>query len=193
MTESKKSSPLVRIVAGLIAIALAAFGVNKLGDDEPNPADASQAESASGGSASSETQDGEGTGGESDAGGSSRDGSADGGSTGGDAAGDREPGDSDAGENSRILVEVPGVGTVDVTDTLARIDRGEKHPHRNDGSVFQNREGLLPDHPRGYYREYVHPTPGYSGPGARRLVIGNGGEIYYTHDHYESFTRVNPD
>jgi hypothetical protein len=45
--------------------------------------------------------------------------------------------------------------TVGVADTLARIARGESFPHRNDGAVFQNREGLLPRQAPGYYREYV--------------------------------------
>jgi len=71
--------------------------------------------------------------------------------------------------------------------TLARIKAGVKFPHRNDGTVFHNREGLLPAKPPGYYTEYVHPTPGVGGPGAQRVVIGKGGEIYYTPDHYKSF------
>ena len=71
-----------------------------------------------------------------------------------------------------------------------RIERGESDPHDNDGSVFQNREGLLPDQPRGYYREYVVRTPGLSSVGPQRLILGENGEAYYTSDHYESFTQV---
>jgi len=74
--------------------------------------------------------------------------------------------------------------------TLDRIARGESFPHRDDGTVFGNREGLLPSQPYGYYHEYVHPTPGVRGPGARRVVIGRSGEVYYTSDHYRSFTRL---
>jgi guanyl-specific ribonuclease Sa len=74
--------------------------------------------------------------------------------------------------------------------TLTRIDKGVKFPHRNDGSIFQNKEGLLPKKPPGYYREYVHPTPGINGPGAQRVVVGQGGEIYYTPDHYGTFVPV---
>jgi uncharacterized Zn-binding protein involved in type VI secretion len=74
--------------------------------------------------------------------------------------------------------------------TFERINAGQKFPHRNDGAVFKNREGKLPSQPAGYYREYVHPTPGAKGPGAQRIVIGQGGEAYYTPDHYKSFTRV---
>jgi guanyl-specific ribonuclease Sa len=74
--------------------------------------------------------------------------------------------------------------------TLDRIARGERNPHRNDGSVFGNRERLLPIKPRGYYREYVHPTPGVSHAGARRIVTGKAGEVYYTADHYQSFVRL---
>ena len=71
-------------------------------------------------------------------------------------------------------------GDVDVSGTLARIRRGESFPHRNDGSVFQNREGRLPRKPSGYYHEYVHPTPKLRGPGPQRIIIGEGQEVYYT-------------
>jgi ribonuclease T1 len=81
-------------------------------------------------------------------------------------------------------------GDVDLAPALARIERGEKDPHRNDGGVFGNREGRLPARERGYYREYVVRTPGISHAGPQRLIIGGGGEVYYTSDHYESFRRI---
>lgn len=88
-----------------------------------------------------------------------------------------------------LIVQGPR-GRTDLVPTLLRIERGEKHSHRNDGSVFQNREKRLPRKARGYYREYVHPTRGMRGPGPQRLVIGNGDEVYYTADHYETFRRI---
>ena len=81
-------------------------------------------------------------------------------------------------------------GDVDLAPALARIERGEKDPHRNDGGVFGNREGRLPARERGYYREFVVRTPGISHAGPQRLIIGSGGEVYYTYDHYESFRRI---
>jgi len=66
--------------------------------------------------------------------------------------------------------------TVDLGPTLDRIARGERFPHRNDGTIFRNREGLLPAKREGYYREYVHPTPNVPGPGPQRIVIGEGGD-----------------
>jgi len=75
----------------------------------------------------------------------------------------------------------------EVQGTLARIRSGQGFPHRNDGTVFQNREGVLPAKPIGYYREWVHPTPGVAGPGSQRVVTGQGGEAYYTPDHYRTF------
>lgn len=81
-------------------------------------------------------------------------------------------------------------GDIDLGPTLARIRAGEHFPHRNDGAVFQNREGRLPRKPSGYYKEYVHPTPRLSGPGPQRIILGSGGEIYYTGNHYTSFTRL---
>lgn len=78
----------------------------------------------------------------------------------------------------------------EVQSTLTRIRAGQGFPHRNDGTVFQNREGLLPTKPDGYYREWVHPTPGTRGPGLQRVVTGQGGEVYYTPDHYTTFVPV---
>jgi ribonuclease T1 len=56
--------------------------------------------------------------------------------------------------------------------------------------VFGNFEKLLPLKERGYYREYTVRTPGTKGRGARRIVAGRGGELYYTDDHYQSFERI---
>ncbi len=81
-------------------------------------------------------------------------------------------------------------GDVDLHPTLERIERGDKFPHRNDGSTFRNLEKRLPKQPAGYYTEYVHPTPGIGGPGPQRIIIGKDGEAYYTHDHYNSFRKV---
>ncbi len=89
-----------------------------------------------------------------------------------------------------------GPMSIDLSATMARIERGESHSHRNDGSVFRNRPPsrgaapLLPLKPEGYYREYVHPTPGIGGPGPQRVVLGENGEVFYTPDHYLSFVRV---
>lgn len=83
-------------------------------------------------------------------------------------------------------------GPIDLQPTLDRIKNGERNRHRNDGAVFQNREGKLPRKQAGYYHEYVVPTPGESGPGPQRLIQGATDEIYYTADHYKSFQRVKP-
>jgi ribonuclease T1 len=79
------------------------------------------------------------------------------------------------------------------TEQLVR--RGGPFPYAKDGTVFGNRERLLPRHKRGYYREYTVKTPGSRDRGARRIVCG--GEkpsapdaCYYTADHYASFKRI---
>jgi ribonuclease T1 len=74
--------------------------------------------------------------------------------------------------------------------TLALIRSGGPFPYQQDGRTFGNREKLLPRRERGYYREYTVRTPGAPGRGARRLVAGRGGEVYYTSDHYRSFMRI---
>lgn len=82
-------------------------------------------------------------------------------------------------------------GTMDLGPTLDRIARGEKYPHRNDGSVFGNRERLLPLKPKNWYREYVVPTPGEKGPGPQRVIFGRDGEGFYSPDHYRTFIPLN--
>lgn len=89
-----------------------------------------------------------------------------------------------------------GLPTVAVTDlpaeardTIELIHDGGPFPYDRDGITFQNREGLLPDEPRGYYREYTVPTPGEDDRGARRIITG-GDTMYWTPDHYRSFARI---
>ncbi len=53
--------------------------------------------------------------------------------------------------------------------TYRLIFKGGPFPYDKDGTVFGNRERLLPSHPRGYYREYTVKTPcgaEIGGPGA---------------------------
>jgi len=90
-----------------------------------------------------------------------------------------------------------GTGTVKVSQlpvearqTVTLIDRGGPFPYAKDGVVFGNYEKLLPEQKRGYYHEYTVRTPGSRDRGARRIVTGQGGEIYYTDDHYKSFRTV---
>lgn len=74
--------------------------------------------------------------------------------------------------------------------TVALIESDGPFPYDQDGAVFQNREGILPDEPRGYYREFTVETPGSPDRGARRLVSGADGQLYWTEDHYDSFRRI---
>jgi ribonuclease T1 len=77
-------------------------------------------------------------------------------------------------------------------DTLELIEQGGPYPYSQDGSVFQNREGILPSQSTGYYHEYTVKTPGSSTRGARRIVTGEEyQEDYYTADHYASFDLIN--
>ena len=74
--------------------------------------------------------------------------------------------------------------------TLALIRQGGPFPHHRDGVTFGNRERILPLRERGWYREYTVRTPGASDRGARRIVAGRDGTLYYTDDHYRSFKRI---
>ena len=86
---------------------------------------------------------------------------------------------------------LPAFLPVEAHATLALIARGGPYPHRQDDSVFGNRERRLPQKPRGYYREYTVETPGLGHRGARRIITGGQPplEYYYTDDHYDSFRR----
>lgn len=75
-------------------------------------------------------------------------------------------------------------------ETLALIRKGGPFPHERDGVVFGNREKLLPARERAWYREYTVRTPGERTRGARRIVAGRDGTLYYTDDHYRSFRRI---
>ena len=80
-----------------------------------------------------------------------------------------------------------GRGTVDVRATVEGIESGALKPR----AIFENSEGLLPKQATGYYEEFVQPTPGVSGVGPQRIVRGQGGELYYTPDHYKTFIPLN--
>jgi ribonuclease T1 len=105
------------------------------------------------------------------------------------AKGPREgaaPGDS----VSVPLAELPRQGR----ETYELIRQGGPFPYGKDGTVFGNRERLLPAEKRGFYREYTVRTPGSSDRGARRIVCGGPEKAphacYYTADHYASFRKI---
>ena len=89
------------------------------------------------------------------------------------------------------LAELPP----EAQQTEKLIRAGGPFPYSKDGTVFGNRERMLPRRERGYYREYTVPTPGSrtgalaaSCAAARRPA--NPEVCYYTDDHYASFRRI---
>ena len=107
-----------------------------------------------------------------------------GGFSGGGRSGDADPAD------------LPQVALADLppqaAQVVALIKSGGPFPYSEDGIVFHNYEGLLPAEASGYYHEYTVPTPGASDRGARRIIEGASGELYWTQDHYRSFERISP-
>ena len=90
-----------------------------------------------------------------------------------------------------LLLELP----TEALRTYRAIHSGGPFAYPKDGSVFGNRERLLPDQARGFYREYTVKTPGSSDRGARRIICGGmkptaPEACYYTADHYASFRRI---
>ncbi|RKR36358.1 ribonuclease [Paraburkholderia sp. BL17N1] len=86
--------------------------------------------------------------------------------------------------------QVPG----EAAETLRLIKAGGPFPFSEDGVVFRNSAGLLPQHPRGYYHTYTVRTPGSTDRGQRRIICGGPrkqtGDCYYTDDYYVSFKRI---
>ena len=95
------------------------------------------------------------------------------------------------GSSSIVVAGLPTQGV----EVLARIHEGGPFRYEKDGVVFGNRERLLPNQARGYYREYTVPTPGVRHRGARRIVCGGKqpkrpDACFYTADHYASFRLI---
>ncbi|MEG1770513.1 MAG: ribonuclease domain-containing protein [Comamonas sp.] len=95
----------------------------------------------------------------------------------------------------------PDLSTIALSDlppqgraTHGLIRAGGPFPYAKDGSVFGNRERILPSRKRGYYREYTVSTPRSQDRGARRIVCGGQPRTpdacYYTRDHYASFYYI---
>jgi ribonuclease T1 len=76
--------------------------------------------------------------------------------------------------------------------TLVLISTDGPYPYDQDGSTFQNREGILPQRQLGFYLEFTVETPGSPDRGARRLVVGGDQAAFYTADHYDSFRFITP-
>lgn len=103
----------------------------------------------------------------------------------------REAPQADADVKSVALAALPK--QAQTTHRLIR--EGGPFPYEKDGTVFFNRERLLPARARGHYREYTVKTPGVRHRGARRIVCGGKPPTtpeacYYTDDHYASFRRI---
>ena len=82
-------------------------------------------------------------------------------------------------------------------ETLALIRKGGPFPYAKDGSIFSNRERILPKRPRGFYHEFTVKTPRSHDRGARRIICGGGAVkpqapdiCFYTDDHYKSFKKI---
>lgn len=74
---------------------------------------------------------------------------------------------------------------LDLFVALDDVDAPEGVPYGNDA-------GLLPVQDDGYYTAYAVTTGADGGPGPQRLVVGRGGETYWTTDGATSFARVGP-
>jgi ribonuclease T1 len=110
------------------------------------------------------------------------------------ACGNASPGQVATNPSASVTNGLQHIGAAQLPpqarQTLKLIEAGGPYPYRQDGTVFQNREKLLPREPSGYYREFTVPVQGTAGRGPRRIIAGKNGERYYTPDHYQSFLRI---
>lgn len=108
-----------------------------------------------------------------------------------------------SGAQAKQSVPSPEISTVALSElpvqgreTYRLIHQGGPFPYEKDGVIFRNRERLLLDQKRGYYREYTVKTPGVRHRGVRRIVCGGlpttPDACYYTADHYASFRKIVP-
>lgn len=107
-----------------------------------------------------------------------------------------------SGVSARNSPSAQGMPTVALTGLPAQAQTTHRlilsngsFPHVKDGTVFGNRERLLPPAARGHYREYTVKTPGLSHRGSRRIVCGGTPPsqpeaCFYTDDHYASFRLI---
>ena len=79
---------------------------------------------------------------------------------------------------------------IEAHQTLKEIEKGEPFRYVKDGVVFRNRERKLPVQKTNYYREFTVYTPNVTDRGAKRIVVGENGEKFYTDDHYQSFKEI---
>ena len=113
------------------------------------------------------------------------------------------PGDAHARDTAPTKINLPEIGVRDLPkegrDTLVLIRKGGPFPFAKDGSIFANRERILPKEPRGFYREFTVKTPSSRDRGVRRIVCGGAvvkqqaqrlESCYYTDDHYASFKKI---
>ena len=113
-----------------------------------------------------------------------------------------QPGDrvelSSGTDESLQLIPPPGMNTLEenrlppeAQKTIEIINAGHTYSRRRNNIVFHNREGNLPQQEDGYYREWTIRERGQTGRKKKRFVIGSNNELFYTTNHYKSFTWVN--
>lgn len=113
-----------------------------------------------------------------------------------------QPGQAVSGTTAASGAQAPSAPAVvtkaqlpaEAAETLRLIKAGGPFPFSEDGVLFRNSAGLLPQHPRGYYHAYTVRTPGMTDRGQRRVVCGGPrkqtSDCYYTDDYYASFKRI---
>jgi RHS repeat-associated protein len=76
-----------------------------------------------------------------------------------------------------------------VAQTIDRAKNGVRL-YTKDGGVFTNDKALLPAQEFGYYTEWTVVNPNLLHRGVDRIVMGQGGDFWFTWDHYKTFVRI---
>src|SRR5690242_2159501 len=74
---------------------------------------------------------------------------------------------------------------------IRAIRQGRLPPNVTGGRIFRNDLLDLPAKPHDYYREYdVEPASKDKDRGKLRIVLGDGGEVFITGNHYRDFRQI---
>ena len=95
-----------------------------------------------------------------------------------------------AREDALTVPFMLGLGTLPILGWTGGTVENYKEGAAIGGDKFGNREGLLPKKSGRQYYECDIDTKGKGSRGAKRIVFSNDGLIYYTDNHYESFTLL---
>lgn len=100
------------------------------------------------------------------------------------------PADSTAASPTTPASTTKAAEATTASETERKLDRNGSYTSRDDVALYIHQYGKLPKKSGRTYTECDIDTRGASARGAKRIVFSNDGLIYYTNDHYNTFTLL---